>query len=111
MNSVVGRNLKALRDANKLTQEKVASYLGIKRDSYANYESGLREAPVEVLEAACELFGCELDMLFSDNNEIRQCMLVGAFRADELNEQDMKEVAAFKNVVMNYMKMQRLLEQ
>lgn len=109
MNSIIGRNLKSLREANKFTQEKVAEYLGIGRSAYANYEAGDREAPIEVLESACNLFGCELNMLFSEDESALQGMLVCAFRADGLSEQDMQEVAAFKNVVMNYMKMQRLL--
>ena len=36
-------------------------------------------------------------------------MLVCAFRADNLSVNDMKEVAAFKNIVLNYMKMERLM--
>ena len=41
-NKIVGRNLKALREANCYTQEQVASYLGVQRSAYANYESGER---------------------------------------------------------------------
>ena len=36
-------------------------------------------------------------------------MMVCAFRTDGLTEGDMKEVAHFKQVVLEYMKMQRLL--
>ncbi len=111
MNTTVGRNLKALREANKFTQEKVASFLGVSRSAYANYESGEREAPIEILESACKLFGCELNLLFSEDEEALHGMLVCAFRADDLCGNDMKEVAAFKNIVMNYMKMKRLLAQ
>lgn len=110
MNAIVGYNLRSLRTANGLTQEKVAAYLGINRSAYANYEAGEREAPLEVLESACRLFGCELNMLFCEDKEALQGMLVCAFRADDLCEQDMKEVASFKNVVLNYIKMQRLLK-
>lgn len=110
MNAIVGKNLKALREANNLTQEKVAAFLGIGRSAYANYEAGEREAPVEVLESACKLFGCELDMLFSEDESALQGMLLCAFRADDLCPEDMQQVAAFKDIVMNYLKMQRLQE-
>lgn len=109
MNNTIGCNLKFLREANKLTQEQVADFLGVKRSTYSNYESGEREAPIEVLESAGKLFGCELSTLFSEDKDALQCMLACAFRADGLCESDMREVAAFKNVVMNYMKMQRLM--
>lgn len=109
MDAIVGRNLKVLREANRFTQEKVSEFLGIGRSAYANYEAGEREAPIEVLERACKLFGCELNVLFSEDEGALQSMLVCAFRANDLCEGDMREVAAFKSVVLNYMKMQRLL--
>ena len=110
MNAITGRNLKALREANGYTQEKVSEYLGIGRSAYANYEAGEREAPLEVLEKAANLFGCELSMLFEMDETAVENMLVCAFRADNLNVEDMREVAAFKSIVMNYLKMERMLE-
>lgn len=106
---VVGRNLKALREANGYTQEQVANFLSIGRSAYANYEAGERETPMEVMERASELFGCELALLFDEDEQAVKKMLVCAFRADNLSVNDMKEVAAFKNIVLNYMKMERLM--
>lgn len=106
---VVGRNLKALREANGYTQEQVANFLGIGRSAYANYEAGERETPMEVMERASELFGCELALLFDEDEQAVKNMLVCAFRADNLSVNDMKEVAAFKNIVLNYLKMERLM--
>lgn len=107
--SIIGRNLKALRDANGYTQEKVSDYLGIGRSAYANYEAGERETPLEVLQKAADLFGCELSLLFEEDETAVRNMLVCAFRADDLSPEDMREVAAFKSVVLNYLKMERLL--
>ena len=106
---IVGRNLKALREANCFTQEQVASFLGVQRSAYANYESGDREAPVVILERASELMGCEFSLLFDENENAVKDMLLCAFRADDLCDEDLTEVAAFKNIVLNYMKMKRLL--
>ena len=77
MNTITGRNLKALREANGYTQEKMA--------------------------------GCELALLFEEDETAVRNMLVCAFRADDLSADDMREVASFKSVVMNYLKMERLL--
>ena len=106
---IVGRNLKALREANGYTQEQVANFLGIGRSAYANYEAGERETPMEVMERASELFGCELALLFDEDEQAVKNMLVCAFRADNLSVNDMKEVATFKNIVLNYLKMERLM--
>ena len=108
-NQIIGRNMKALRKANSYTQEQVAAYLGINRSAYANYETGDREAPIDVLEKACNLFGCEMELLFDQDENAVKNMLVCAFRADNLSENDLREVSAFKEIVLNYMKMERLL--
>lgn len=109
MSNVIGTNLEKLREANRLTQEQVANYLGIKRSAYANYESGMREPPLDILEKAASLFGCELNLLFEEDDNVVDKMVVAAFRVDDLSKEDMKEVADFKNVVINYLKMERLL--
>ena len=112
MNNAIGRNLKVLRESNDLTQEQIASYLGIGRSAYANYEAGEREAPLEVLERSAALLGCELDVLFEEDAEaVKSQMLVCAFRTDGLTDEDMQEVARFKNVVLEYMKMTKLLDE
>ena len=110
MREVIGRNLKVLREANDLTQEQMSSYLGIRRSAYANYEAGERETPLEVLERSAALLGCELELLFEQDVEtVKDRMMVCVFRTDGLTEDDMKEVARFKQVVLEYMKMQKML--
>lgn len=111
MKSVIGKNLKSLRMANGYNQENVAEFMGINRSTYSNYESGDREAPLDVLEKAALLFGCDLSLFFEEDKNALKGMLACAFRADNLNTDDMKEVADFKNIVLNYMKMERLLEE
>ena len=99
-----------LREANDLTQEQMSGYLGIGRSAYANYEAGEREAPLEVLERSASLLGCEMDLLFEEDVEtVKDRMMVCAFRTDGLTQADMKEVARFKQVVLEYMKMQKML--
>lgn len=103
-------NLKALRKANDLTQDQVATYLGIMRTAYANYESGTRSMPLPQMQKAADLFGCPLSVLLSDDpNEVRN-ILPFAFRADDLTADDLKELAHFKKVALNYIKMSHLLK-
>lgn len=109
MNKVIGNNLKLLREANKFTQDQVASFLGINRSTYSNYETGDREVPLDVLEKVSDLYGCELHLLFEEDNSIIKEMLVCSFRVDNLSNSDMIEIAHFKNIVKNYIKMNQLL--
>ena len=109
MKKTIGRNLKILRENSGFTQEKVAEYLNVNRSAYANYEAGEREMPLEILEKAAALFGCELALFYEEDPEMVQTELCCAFRANNLTDSDMHEIAAFKNLVLHYIKMERLL--
>lgn len=107
-NVMKGETLKLLREANHFTQENVADYLGIKRSTYSNYETGDREAPWVVLEKLANLYGCEQYDLESDNQDVLQGVVACAFRVDSMSVEDMKQVAAFKQLVLNYVKMKKI---
>lgn len=108
---MLGETLKQLREANNYTQENVSDYLGIKRSTYSNYETGDREAPLTVLEKLANLYGCELYDLECEDKDVLQGVIACAFRVDTLSVEDMKQVAAFKQLVMNYVKMKKIAAQ
>ena len=89
---IVAKNIKLMREASCLTQDKVAEFLGIGRSAYSNYELGTRDIPLNVMES------------------LAKKMLVTAFRVDDLSSEDMNAIAAFKHVVKNYVKMDMLLK-
>lgn len=103
-----GQTLKLLREANNYTQENVAEFLGINRSTYSNYETGDREAPWSVLEKLANLYGCDQFDLESEDQAVLQGVIACAFRVDSLSVEDMKQVAAFKRLVMNYVKMKKI---
>lgn len=107
---MVGRNLRLLREANNFTQQQMASYLGINRSTYANYETEERETPLDILEKTSDILGVDLSLFFEEDENAVKNMLVCAFRAEDLSAEDMVEVAAFKNLVKNYLKINRLLK-
>ena len=111
MDKIIGTNLRKLRGANRFSQEQVSTVLGIKRSAYSNYELGSREAPLAVLEKVSALFGCDLHLLFEEDDRVVENMLICAFRVDNLTEANLKEVAHFKDIVKHYIKMNRLLVQ
>ena len=68
---------------------------GGNRSAYANYESGDRTAPLSVLESVAKLFGVDLSLLFADDENSAQTMLLCAFRTDPFWLEHMKLVADF----------------
>ena len=109
MKEIIGANLKALRSATGYTMEQVARIIGIERSAYANYESGMREMPLRLLEKAADLFGVELALLFEKDSQAVDGMLLTSFRVDDLNDEDLKEVSHFKRIVKNYLKLSQKL--
>lgn len=109
--TVISKNIKRMREACKFTQEQVAQFLGIGRSAYSNYETGDRELPLEVMERLADLFGCDMYLLYEEDADVVKNMLTTAFRVDNLSADDMKQIADFKAVVKNYLKMDMLLKQ
>lgn len=110
MDKIIGQNLCKLRKANNFTQEQVAEYLGINRSTYSNYELGEREMPFDLLERVADLLGCDLTVLMEEDEAVVDEMMICSFRVDDLSADDLEQIAAFKRIVKNYVKMNELLQ-
>lgn len=55
--------IKILRENNALTQQQVADYLKIKQNTYSQYETGIRQAPTEVLIGLATLYKTSVDYI------------------------------------------------
>ena len=106
---IIAKNIKLLRQASNYTQENVASFLGIGRSAYSNYESGDRELSLSCMEKLADLYGCDAYMLYEENESVIEDMLATAFRVDNLSPADMEQIAAFKRVVKNSLMMDTML--
>ena len=104
----IASNLKMLRKHLDYTQEAIANKIGIERSAYANYESGEREFPYDVIEKLSSIYGCEPYSLFSEDFSVYKDVLVCAFRMDDLNESDFNEVCKFRDIASSYLKLSRL---
>jgi transcriptional regulator with XRE-family HTH domain len=108
MKQTTGLVIKGLREKYDYTQEKLAGFLGIKREMISFYENEGREVPLEVLEKLSDLFGVELEVFFKDNVEEALAEIVFAFRKDSVEEVDMTHLSEFGKIVKNYLKINRL---
>ena len=64
--------IKTRRKAAHVSQADVASRLGIARNTYGQYETGARTIRVEHLPQLAKLFGCTIDDLFDQQNNVTQ---------------------------------------
>lgn len=108
MGANTGLIIKGLRDKYGYTQDKVAGFLGIKREMISFYENDGREVPLDVLEKLSDLFGVDLDVFFVDNVDEALAEVVFAFRKNDLDDNDMEAMASFGKIVKNYLKIKNL---
>ena len=101
-------NLKKARKANGFTCADLSHLLGIEESAYRNYESGLREMPLRCQEKASDVLGVELVMLYSEDEKLLDNILTCAFRIESADKNDIEEIANFKRIVKNYLKMEAL---
>ena len=55
--------IRDLREDNDFTQQQVADYLGIRQNTYSQYETGARQVPTDVLSALATLYKTSTDYL------------------------------------------------
>jgi transcriptional regulator with XRE-family HTH domain len=107
---VISQNLKILRERNKLTQDNIAKYLGVKREQISYYENGERRIPVEYLNKLANLFEVKLTDFLEEDPRIINSNAMLAFRANELIAEDLTQIADFRKIVKNYLKILKILE-
>ena len=55
------RQLKIIRNQNKLTQQQIADVLGISRSAYCGYETGRRSPDIDTLMSLSKFYGISLE--------------------------------------------------
>lgn len=104
---VIGRNLKAIREKLGFNQENLADILGISRTNIAHFESGKRMIPIVHIPKIAAFLGVKpIDLLVEDETQI-ELNQVFAFKADNLNRKDVLDIAKFKQIVCNFLELEK----
>ncbi|EAC9169120.1 helix-turn-helix transcriptional regulator [Listeria monocytogenes] len=86
--------LKKLRENENLTQNQLASKIGITRDTLANYETGRREPDFTTLKNIASYFEVSTDYLLG-RDEIDNSDLLAAHIDDDLTEDERIEIEKY----------------
>jgi Predicted transcriptional regulators len=109
-NTIIGKNIKTLREKMGLTQDALAGYLGTSREQISYYENGQRNIPSVQLTELANLFCMDEYDFYEEDLTNRSINIAFAFRADELEPQDLKSIAQFKKIVRNYINMKNVMD-
>ena len=63
--------LRDLREDNDLTQTHIAKSLNIKQNTYSQYESGVRQIPIDTIVKLCKFYNTSVDYIIGLTNEKR----------------------------------------
>jgi len=103
--TTTGNNIRNLRKSRGLTQEQVASAIGISRESLGYFETN-RPVPVKYLQPFADLFNIDIEQLLEENPQ--ELDLITSFRSLEKGKEDFKQLASFRRIVKNYIKLKKL---
>lgn len=99
---MISENIRSLRLKLGYTQGQVAEYLGVSAAAVTQYETGTRVVPIATVSKLALLFNLEEYELYQEEPQQQQLLSAFAFRADELQPEDLKSIADFKKIVLNY---------
>ena len=68
MKSFLAKQLRSLRKANNLTQEDMSQILHVQRQTYCNYEAGIRTPSLDSLIMLAQYFHVTLDSILYPND-------------------------------------------
>jgi len=108
-NIIIGQNIRTLREKMALTQDGLAQYLSISRELVGYYEIGKRSIPSTQLSKLANLFCMNEYDFYEEDLANRNINIAFAFRADELQLQDLQSIAQFKKIVHNYLSMKKAM--
>lgn len=103
--SNVGAKIKKLRTNFGYSQQELADYCGVQREIISYYENGTREISLLHLEKIASYLSVDMESLMDDEiNEMHPDFEL-VFRADQLSVSDRNQIADFKEIISNYLKM------
>lgn len=99
---MIPENIRSLRLKLGYTQAQIAEYLEISTAAVTQYETGARVIPASTVSKLALLFNVDEYELYREEPKQQQLLTAFAFRADELQQQDLKSISEFKKIVLNY---------
>jgi transcriptional regulator with XRE-family HTH domain len=106
-----GGRLRAVRESSGFTQEQVATYLGVKRESISSIETGARPVSTGMLPKLADLYGYKAPHFLVDDAEDAGPRLAIAFRVSDLQPEDLSTIAEVRKIASNLDSLYRLLEE
>lgn len=104
--NTTGRNIKRLREEAGFSQKNIAEYLNIDQSLISLIEKGERKASLSMIESLSALFCCEVKQILKGDENGNKYRI--AFRAKNMESEDMQALAAINRIALNQMRMEQI---
>jgi transcriptional regulator with XRE-family HTH domain len=106
----IGKRIRFIRESFEYSQEQVANYLNVERTYISMIENGERIATPTIVEMLSDLFGIPTSEFLKPAKENSQELAMEvAFRGNPKQDaHTLRQIASFKRVVSNYLKMDKI---
>lgn len=108
MASIIGNNIKKLRDSMGFNQSTIACFLNVDQSLISKIEKGERSISVDMLEKLACLFGVSINTI--ESSTIEASPLSVAFRASDLSLEDLEAISAVNRIALNSEYMAEMLK-
>lgn len=106
--TIIGDNLRALRDNAGYNQQSIAAFLKVDQSLISKIENGERTISVDMLEKLAALFGVNSTEITKEGAVSKT--LSCAFRCSELTSDEMEAISAINRIALNTEVMKKTLE-
>ncbi len=104
----IGEKIRTIREERGFTQANVARYLGVDQSLISKIENDERSMTSDMLKNLSDLFGVESRTILATDTQ--KTKTICAFRANELDNEDLKTIAVINRIALNADFMSKLLE-
>lgn len=96
---MLGRKLKKIREENKKTQDDLAQYLSIKRQTYSAYERGISMPDALTLSKLADYFNVSTDYLLGRCDTEKIETIAAHHDGNDYTDEELEEIERFKEFV------------
>lgn len=108
MNTIIGENIRSLRENAGFTQKNLAKFLGVDQSLISKVEKGDRDLSTVMLEKLASLFGVTVEQM--ETIEVAKSDLSFAFRGSKFDINEMETISAINKIALNSDLMRELLK-
>ena len=108
INSIIGGNIRTLRENAGYTQSNIAAFMGVDQSLVSKIEKGERALSADMIEKLAALYGVSVEQL--ENEQVEPSKLSYAFRGGELSAEEMEAISAINRIALNAEFMRVILE-